>query len=146
MKYISEDHLSADPSYFETILTLSELGGMNPEQIVDEISEGDKEQVPIVKQVRSDLRDLKRTINDNQLPAQYEDRFSNIIGFREQLRKAIGNRAAPEEPLSSDIQQELDERVTAELDKNRELGYSTGLQVEWFYRAWHEHKLRQLST
>lgn len=144
MKYISEDDLSADPSYFETILTLSELGGMNPEQIVDKISESDRTTVPTVQRVRSDLWSLKRTVNDDQLPAQYEDRFSSIIGFREQLRKSIGRKATSTQRLSPSLQQKLDERVRAELDKNRELGFSTDLQVEWFYRAWHEHELGQL--
>lgn len=135
MKNISEQDLAENLTYYKRIFLLSEVGGMDPEEIVDNW-EGNR---PIsVKAITRDLQALRQALESESLPEGYEESFHDIIGFRNQLR---GSGMRQHGPVPPELEQRIEQRVLADLNKNRDLGFRADEIVEYFYRQWHTHFL-----
>lgn len=133
MRYVTKANLDDDLEYFQRVFLLSRLAGLDPKGIVENWG---REARPSVQQVERDLRALDNMIREERLPSEYRRSFEDVVGFRNQLESAgIYPEERQFEPFS--VEEEVSERVEAELSTDAKLGYPTDQTAEIFYRIWH---------
>jgi len=140
---LDPDEVEHNKAYFERVYALSEIAGLETDQILDDPVVADRADHP--DQVAYDVGRINRSVEEETLPDEQLEAFQEIEGTAAQLDQTDYGRVGADGPSGLGVQNVTDtveEYVAESLETDRELGYDTDVTSALFYAKHREQRLR----